>query len=354
MSSRSIFLIGTISSILYIYFVLYNISIFKNQEQIKQELSKPQIKPLEKDDTPTIQEILATEKEVVESVEKDLDENLTQIVETEQTIEKDIVEVISDNRISIPAFGFISTVDKNQIVALMSDHDQDGILAKTIKEICQKQECIKDLSYEKDVIDASWQKPIASIVQLISDKKIKDGSLFVESNTVKIEGKINDKNTSLKVIEAIRKIKEAKLKVENYSKDIIISGDKNKYSNLVGIDIKQQEINNILKSKPIIFNKRSSKLTKQSKVVLDQIVKILKTLTNEKIVISGHTDSRGSKVFNQVLSQTRADTVLKYLKRKSIKADKIRSIAYGAQKPNQSDPKDPKNRRVEILLVKGE
>ncbi len=73
-----------------------------------------------------------------------------------------------------------------------------------------------------------------------------------------------------------------------------------------------------------------------------------------KIVIVGHTDSKGSEIFNQGLSEKRAMFVANKMKGlKKSKSVKIGVIGYGKIKPiadNSSEEGRAKNRRVEIYV----
>ena len=70
-----------------------------------------------------------------------------------------------------------------------------------------------------------------------------------------------------------------------------------------------------------------------------------------KIVIEGHTDNVGDKVFNQTLSDQRSASVKAALVSKGISSDRIKTVGYGQDKPiadNASEDGKAKNRRVEI------
>ncbi|MCH9812561.1 MAG: hypothetical protein K0U47_01295, partial [Epsilonproteobacteria bacterium] len=129
-----------------------------------------------------------------------------------EPIQRAVVE-----RIATPAFGFMATTNKHQIVALISDNDQNGSLVNYLDKVCQEYECIKDIRYENDIIDAPWQETAAKILDLIVHNNIKDGSLFIESNTLKIEGKISDYETKTTLDSILKSAKEENLTIESYT-----------------------------------------------------------------------------------------------------------------------------------------
>ncbi len=103
-------------------------------------------------------------------------------------------------------------------------------------------------------------------------------------------------------------------------------------------------------------------LLDSSKIVIDTtIFEILKT--NPQIIaeIGSHTDSRGSDVYNQKLSQKRAQSVVDYLVvKKGIERKRLKAKGYGEKQPvapneNEDGSDDPvgrqMNRRTEFRVV---
>ena len=80
-------------------------------------------------------------------------------------------------------------------------------------------------------------------------------------------------------------------------------------------------------------------------------------LTNKpkvKILIEGHTDSRGSKKGNLLLSERRAHAVREYLLRKNIRPERITIKGLGDTRPiatNDTDFGRKINRRTEIVII---
>lgn len=105
--------------------------------------------------------------------------------------------------------------------------------------------------------------------------------------------------------------------------------------------------------KAVQFETGSAKLLASSNAVLDEIVKILKNYPEQKIRISGHTDSIGEDVENQKLSERRAKTCYDVLVAKGIDAKRISYAGYGETKPiddNRFAAGREKNRRVEFEI----
>lgn len=109
-----------------------------------------------------------------------------------------------------------------------------------------------------------------------------------------------------------------------------------------------------LLTRPIHFDFAKTTLRPDALPVLDILVESLKIKVEiRKISIEGHTDERGTELFNQGLSEGRAATVHDYLVEKGIEASRLTTIGYG-----ESRPVDPahnreawkQNRRVEFLF----
>lgn len=88
---------------------------------------------------------------------------------------------------------------------------------------------------------------------------------------------------------------------------------------------------------------------------LDRIAKIAKDCNaNFVIEIGGHTDSVGTPVVNQQISELRAKAVLSYLTGKGVPSSKLKSVGYGQAKPvadNATAEGRAKNRRIEFMVT---
>ena len=87
--------------------------------------------------------------------------------------------------------------------------------------------------------------------------------------------------------------------------------------------------------------------------MLNKIVEIVYNYPNSKIIIEGHADSNGGHVFNQRLSQFRANMIKSYLIGKGIDYSRITAIGFGSDKPiadNLTSEGRQKNRRVGIKI----
>ena len=108
-------------------------------------------------------------------------------------------------------------------------------------------------------------------------------------------------------------------------------------------------------SRGIQFAFGATKFTEGTPPVLDAIVSIILKYPNASFSVEGHTDSIGTKSFNQSLSERRAAAVVDYLSSRNVSADRLNSVGFGENNPldtNVNAEGRANNRRVEILFVK--
>lgn len=91
----------------------------------------------------------------------------------------------------------------------------------------------------------------------------------------------------------------------------------------------------------------------ESKKILDGVAETMKVFPDTKIEIAGFTDDVGKEDANLILSQKRAEGVMKYLLQKGVSADRMSAIGYGENPKyfigdNKTAEGRQKNRRVEI------
>ncbi|RBP25041.1 OOP family OmpA-OmpF porin [Marinobacter pelagius] len=87
---------------------------------------------------------------------------------------------------------------------------------------------------------------------------------------------------------------------------------------------------------------------------IGELAKILRQYPNSTILLEGHTDSTGSSSYNQQLSKSRADAVMKVLvERFEIDVDRITTSGMGESQPiasNKTAEGRAQNRRVEAIV----
>ena len=104
----------------------------------------------------------------------------------------------------------------------------------------------------------------------------------------------------------------------------------------------------------LTFALGSAQLTPQAEGVLDGVVVLANKHSDTMVEIGGYTDSTGSAVFNQRLSEDRALSVRNYMVLKGITPDRLRAIGYGETNfvaTNDTNEGMQQNRRVEFKFL---
>ncbi len=83
----------------------------------------------------------------------------------------------------------------------------------------------------------------------------------------------------------------------------------------------------------IFYDFDKSTLRPESETALDELVKLLEENPNVTIELSAHCDYKGSAEYNKLLSQRRAETVVRYLIAHGIAKDRLSPVGYGKEKP---------------------
>ena len=102
----------------------------------------------------------------------------------------------------------------------------------------------------------------------------------------------------------------------------------------------------------INFQKNSSVISPKDKLVLNDILLILKSEENMKIEIGGHADKgTGDDFLNENISTLRAERRYNYLKENGLNMTNITFVGYGSRKEKYMDERD---RRIEFEILRNE
>lgn len=104
----------------------------------------------------------------------------------------------------------------------------------------------------------------------------------------------------------------------------------------------------------IYFKTGSAQIDAGSEPLLETVLDIAKRCPALDIVVEGHTDSVGSDVTNQILSEARARSVAMYLSERGVGPQRLRAVGYGAARPiapNDTPGNQARNRRIEFAVA---
>ncbi len=105
------------------------------------------------------------------------------------------------------------------------------------------------------------------------------------------------------------------------------------------------------KDRVIYFSYDSTVIDERARSIVKAHAEYLKKHPRAKILLEGHTDSRGSREYNIALGERRAISVLKLFNGLEVPSSQIRLISYGEENPAVSGHNEnayKRNRRVVI------
>jgi outer membrane protein OmpA-like peptidoglycan-associated protein len=122
---------------------------------------------------------------------------------------------------------------------------------------------------------------------------------------------------------------------------------------LAELQAKQTERGMVLTLGDVLFDTGASTLKPGAGAVLDRVAGFLKENDGTKVMIEGHTDSRGSDQYNEQLSERRAQAVADGLAFRGIDRGRVEAVGRGEALPvasNDTAAGQQQNRRVELVF----
>lgn len=103
--------------------------------------------------------------------------------------------------------------------------------------------------------------------------------------------------------------------------------------------------------KAVSFGFDESTLSPEARQAIAEDWQCLQKSPLRRVVITGHTDERGTTEYNLALGARRAESVKKYLTGLGAEAKKLKTLSYGKERPRDNGHDDAawaRNRRVEL------
>lgn len=104
----------------------------------------------------------------------------------------------------------------------------------------------------------------------------------------------------------------------------------------------------------VLFASGKHELLPIAKEKLNEVAKALKDQGYKKVIVEGHTDSRGSDATNESLSLKRAESVRTHLVSQGMDGSNITAVGLGESRPiasNDTPDGRANNRRVELIVT---
>ena len=117
------------------------------------------------------------------------------------------------------------------------------------------------------------------------------------------------------------------------------------------VPINQISEQEMLAQRTLYFSYDSSVLPTNWKKVAEAHARYMVRTNDVRVVLSGHTDERGTREYNLSLAQARATSVAKVLQALGVSAQRIQTVSFGEERPAKPGHNESAwrfNRRVEI------
>jgi len=103
----------------------------------------------------------------------------------------------------------------------------------------------------------------------------------------------------------------------------------------------------------VLFDTGGATLKPGADLALNRLADFMKQNPQMRIIVEGHTDSRGAESYNEELSRRRAQAVSDALASRGVTADRVQTVGRGETYPvasNDTQAGRQQNRRVEIIF----
>ncbi|MES2812530.1 MAG: OmpA family protein [Bacteroidota bacterium] len=166
-------------------------------------------------------------------------------------------------------------------------------------------------------------------------------------NLQKDRKKINDASMELKSLDKIQEEQtiaeqeKQKAVAEQVAKEKAVAEEKQKEKKKEKVkeilanekDVVEEKDKLVIKTEPIYFDYDLWYIRRDSKPILDKVIGLMNKYPDMIVEIGSHTDIRGGKTYNSILSENRAQATRDYFIDKGIDPKRIKAKGYGESQP---------------------
>ncbi|MBF0203127.1 MAG: OmpA family protein, partial [Desulfamplus sp.] len=253
-------------------------------------------------------------------------------------------------------------IESNAPVAL---YDAKGALEKAEKATkdIKEMEHLAYIAEKKAQLAVMISESKASELAITELGRSKDKILIkareIESDAARAEAEKRTLEAEQKALEAelARKHSEAMMQEAEKSRlqaEEALAQKRQLEQELADLQAKQTDRGAVITLGNILFEVNKSNLLSGGFLAIEKLSYFLKKYPTRNLLIEGHTDSRGSDMYNLGLSQQRANSVFTAFLQRGIDGQRMLTKGYGEQYPvagNETEGGRQQNRRVEVIIL---
>ncbi|HEY8400953.1 MAG TPA: OmpA family protein [Cytophagaceae bacterium] len=230
----------------------------------------------------------------------------------------------------------------------MEKEKTEEVVAKVEKREAPKK-TLKDVVLKLEVYSKSSKSPLNANIEVYYKKDQKQ----IDTRTAS-DGKYSYSFKESSVTDVVVSIEMAGYVFKNITLAIPPAKEETQeVKQVVYLDDIQQGVTTILRN--IYFDFDKTTLTRESDKELQKLLKLMKEKPFLRIRINGHTDSFGSRAYNNWLSEERAKAVASWLIKNGVDPSRIEVKGFGEDMPLASNDDEEEgrelNRRTEFTIL---
>jgi peptidoglycan-associated lipoprotein len=116
-----------------------------------------------------------------------------------------------------------------------------------------------------------------------------------------------------------------------------------------------EDPDSLLSQRVVYFEFDSSEINERDMNVLRAHAEYLAAHPEQRLIVEGHTDERGSREYNLALGERRAHAVRRILTLNGVAQDQVEGTSFGEEKPvvyGQNEAAWSQNRRAELVYTR--
>ena len=226
------------------------------------------------------------------------------------------------------------------VSGVVPDENTRQSILNNVRNLYGADQVVDQLGVGHSVMPANWSTHVGRII-MPSLKQVRKGQLKITGNVVELTGEVTSENDRQLVAAQLASGLNPTYTIRNHL-------------TVASTGAEQSEIDAALANKIIEFGNGSAELTPNGRAVLEELYPVLQKFGQRNFLVTGHTDSVGSRASNMNLSKARAESVKQFFVQKGLDASRFTAQGLGPDRPvapNDTPANKARNRRIEFTIL---